>query len=622
MNDAWVDLVPLLGRVLLHFLWQGGLIGVAAAAALFALRHARPQARYLAGCVAMLACVVAPVATFMRLAQTSRAVTTVAGDTFFHATPVAITASPQSSIDGVLPWLVAIWAGGAVVFGVRMLMGVAWVERLRRAAQDDTHGAWQSRIDALAARMGISASVPLRFVDGLASPVTAGWWKPVVLLPTALAMQMPAALVEALIAHELAHIRRHDYIVNLMQSIVEALLFYHPVVWWLSKRVRAERELVADAIAADTIGEPRRLAIALTELSELNAAAPLPRPMLAARGGDLMSRIQNLLRPATPAAGGRLAIPVIALVGLGLAVYAQATVAPQPVKPVAPPTPVAAALPAPKVTNAAIPMTPVAAQAAADAASASIARDPTPSRRPVEPVAPIAPIAPIETRAVERAVEQAIDSQRDAYAGIAQARDSMHAGSMDIDDDVLMFDRDGKRYRVTDPAFVARVNRTWTDTRAIADRMSALGKQMSAHGANMSAIGQSMHEAALDPQRTAAMKAAEVKLNATAQEYGRLAAQAALSDHDAAMDAQLEKLNAEIGRQSSIIAEQARLSTAPMANLERRMNEAAKPMHELEGQMHELEKQERAASSVAQRETDRLIEEAVSRGLAQPIENR
>ena len=113
-------------------------------------------------------------------------------------------------------------------------------------------------------------------------------------LPAALLARMPAGLLEALLAHELAHIRRHDYLVNLLQAVVEALLFYHPVVWWLSRRIRHERELIADDLAAEALGDRRSLALALSELDRMlgaTAAGPIPRFAHAAHGGQLMSRI-------------------------------------------------------------------------------------------------------------------------------------------------------------------------------------------------------------------------------------------------------------------------------------------------------------------------------------------
>jgi D-alanyl-D-alanine endopeptidase (penicillin-binding protein 7) len=123
---------------------------------------------------------------------------------------------------------------------------------------------------------------------------------------------MPPALLEALLAHELGHVQRHDYLVNLVQNVIEALLFYHPAVWWISHRIRLEREQIADDFAARWLGEPRRLARALSELERLQFSRH--HLAQAAAGGDLAARIRRLLRPDPRALDWRAAIPVLGLV--------------------------------------------------------------------------------------------------------------------------------------------------------------------------------------------------------------------------------------------------------------------------------------------------------------------
>src|SRR5690606_37288771 len=194
-------------------------------------------------------------------------------------------------------------------------------------------------------RFGIRRNVAVHLVEDGDSPLSVGWWKPMVLLPAAIVANMPAPLLEALIAHELAHVRRHDYLVNLLQGVVEALLFYHPVVWWLSHRIRIERELVADDLAAQQLGDPRRLALALSRLDRLAIdRSPIPHAALAqaAHGGQLMSRIRQLLRPEHRIVGGTLLLPAVGIVALGIAFQAYAQLgtshaAPTATAPPAPP---------------------------------------------------------------------------------------------------------------------------------------------------------------------------------------------------------------------------------------------------------------------------------------------
>lgn len=309
MNEEMASPVTALGWALIHFLWQGALLGLVTAFALTWLRGARPQSRYALACGSLLLCVAFPaVAICHGLFATTLPVTP-------QAAIRIMPASWQSTLQGRLPWIVGVWALGSGLLAVRMALGLAWIGRIRRTSEAAVERRWQAQLERLAARLGLRRPVTLRLVADLESPVAAGFWRPVVLVPASLLSRMPADLLEALLAHELAHLKRWDYLVNLVQSAIETLLFYHPAVWWISKQIRIEREQIADDLAAAALGEPRRLAIALQEL-DLFQASRL-RLAQAARGGNLLSRIQRLARPrpwpATPAAHWRMAFSMLSL---------------------------------------------------------------------------------------------------------------------------------------------------------------------------------------------------------------------------------------------------------------------------------------------------------------------
>lgn len=330
MHDALATLLPALAQALLHFLWQGVLIGAGAALALRALRGARPQARYAVACAALLACLIAPIATLF--AQLAPSLPAAVGGLSLDA-PRVTAFAPEgllgvSQLTASPPWIVLLWALGACAVAARMALGLIWIRGLSAIADEALAESWQRQLDALARRFDLRRRVTLRIVDGLDTPAAFGGWRPVVLLPAALLTRLPTELIEALLAHELAHIRRHDYLVNLAQVVVEALLFYHPVVWWLSHRIRIEREEVADRLAADCACPPRRLACALSALSELQAEHGAPRLAQAARGGSLFGRVERLLGPAPRARpGARLALAFAGLAAASIAslAYAQAT---------------------------------------------------------------------------------------------------------------------------------------------------------------------------------------------------------------------------------------------------------------------------------------------------------
>ncbi|MFC5548953.1 TonB family protein [Massilia aerilata] len=311
-------LIAALGWTLVHFVWQGALLGCIVAVLLTALRNARPETRYAVACAGLLLCLAWPAVDLALLLQSG---TGAESGKLFRSAGGAMAAVQDAS--GMLPWLgrnlgwiVALWAGCAGALSLRMAVGLLWIGRAARIQARDP--AWQARLSRLAERCGLGREVRLRVVDGLASPITAGWWRPVVLVPASLVAGMPPHLLEALLAHELGHVRRHDYLVNLLQNVIETLLFYHPAVWWLSRRIRAEREQIADDFAARHLGEPRRLALALSELEKLQFSSH--HLAQAANGGDLMGRIRRLLQPSVQALNWKAAIPV-----LGLAVVCAAS---------------------------------------------------------------------------------------------------------------------------------------------------------------------------------------------------------------------------------------------------------------------------------------------------------
>jgi len=303
MNPGFV---AALGWTLLYVVWQALLLGAGTAAALWLLRGVDARARYAVCACALLLCLCIPVAHLLYLLMQS-------------APSPSIAALPAATLQAWMPSLVLAWSAGVALMSLRLLVGLAWVGRLRRqAVAAPSH--WQAKLDALALRMGLQTSIPLRLHHALASPVTMGFFRPAILLPASLLSGMPVPLLEALLAHELAHVRRWDYLLNLLQSVAEALLFFHPVVWWLSARMRAERELVADALAAQVLVDPQQLASALYELSLHAAALRQPGLLVAARGGALLARIQLLMAPAPLAgqAGWKMAVPALLLGGATL----------------------------------------------------------------------------------------------------------------------------------------------------------------------------------------------------------------------------------------------------------------------------------------------------------------
>ncbi|MBV7538001.1 M56 family metallopeptidase [Duganella sp. sic0402] len=317
-----------LGLTLMHFLWQGLLLGCATAVILTLLRNSRAEYRYIVACCGLLACLAWPaLELWQRLGNDAAA--TSASMLALPWTGRALTADADwFNLRDALRGVVGLWSVCAAVLALRMVAGLLWIDRMARQPGDSNHSAQQRlqrELVQLAQRFGMTRTVRLRLLDTLASPITAGWWRPVVMVPTSLATGMPPELLQALLAHELAHIQRHDYLINLLQNVIETLLFYHPAVWWISNRIRVERELIADAVAASQLGEPRRLALALSELERLRFSHH--QLAQAANGGDLMKRIQYLLRPAPQSLNWKAAVAMLGVALACVSIYTEATAA-------------------------------------------------------------------------------------------------------------------------------------------------------------------------------------------------------------------------------------------------------------------------------------------------------
>lgn len=299
-------LIQALAWTLVHFLWQGAAIAMLAFVLMRASRL--PATRYAIGAGALAAMLVAPVVTL--LLEMSASIVADAQLTLASALPstsattlanagadYGATFGP-SLPDATLAVIVGVWLAGVVAFSLRLAGGWLVARRVAQRAVRPASAEIQRLALEVGARLGVRRAVMVLESSVVAVPVMVGWLKPVIVLPAAALAGLTPDQLESLIAHELAHVRRHDFLVNLLQSIVEALLFYHPAVWWVSRRVRMERERCCDDV---TVGVCDRLVYA-EALKELATMAS-PRFALAATDGDLLSRIRRVLGQADDEAG-------------------------------------------------------------------------------------------------------------------------------------------------------------------------------------------------------------------------------------------------------------------------------------------------------------------------------
>lgn len=299
-----------LAWTLLHFLWQGALLGLAAWVVFALLRRQRPQLRYLAGCAFLLACLGSAILTYLLLApphlgsgQPTGLATLAAGFPEIQAQSIAMPAatSPgvslpwQARLQSYLPWILVVWAAGVLILSLRTVGGWLWLRRLKAAATPVTGPEW---LDRLVRSAGLRRAV--RFLESarVITPMCMGLLRPVVLLPLGFFANLDPLAAEAVLAHELAHIKRLDGLVNGLQCVIEVLFFFHPAVWWISRRIRTEREHCCDDAAVLACGDAVFYAETLSRLDELR-----DRPLslaLQARGGNLMERLRRLLLADPP----------------------------------------------------------------------------------------------------------------------------------------------------------------------------------------------------------------------------------------------------------------------------------------------------------------------------------
>ena len=315
------DVAPALAAALLHSLWQVTLLAGGAWIALWALSRHGAATRHAVAMGFLLAMVLAPASTFLRVVAGGARLD---GGWLPAVTPPQVDAATGQFIQQGSPLaalVVLAWMCGVGVMLLRRFGGWRMLRALDRHPSGVLPPHWQARFDALRVAMGITRAVAVKLSAEVAGPFTARLLRPVIWLPLSLLAQLPREQVEALLAHELAHIARLDWLWNGVQCVLEALLFFHPAAWWLGRRIRQEREHACDDTAVAICGDAIALAEALAQLERQRHSTP--RLVLAAQGGSLMKRITRLL--AVPPVRARWGVAI----GVGLLVVAGVLVAAQ-----------------------------------------------------------------------------------------------------------------------------------------------------------------------------------------------------------------------------------------------------------------------------------------------------
>ena len=298
MTPALLTTLRVLGWVLLHVIWQATLLGGLYRVGRMLLP--RGVARYrlgMATLIAMAACLLLTTASLLvaGAAASSPEIQAMSAPIVVaqHLAASATATGWQARLNLLLPWLATTWLAGVLWLSVQSWRQWHRLQGWVRMAQPLV--AWQAWMDQAVSRFGVRRRVGVVCCARIGTPVLLGWLRPVILLPLAVACDFPVAQIELILAHELAHVRRGDALANGFQVVLETLLYFHPVVRWVSREVRNEREICCDALALTVTGGSRReWATALAGMGELQQAGA---QLLAANGGVLLDRVQQVIEP-------------------------------------------------------------------------------------------------------------------------------------------------------------------------------------------------------------------------------------------------------------------------------------------------------------------------------------
>lgn len=299
------ELSEALGWTVLHSFWQAAVIAALLFTGFTVFNKMSAKLRYRLSGLALLSVLLTAVGTFIFYYETGTAeLPEVSLTNPDEALPILIKISEKSKVETFfggyfaehLPMITAAWLVGLSVFLIRLLGGWAYVSYIKNNKIQAINDFWQGKADALRAKIPLRIGVPVFESRAVKSPVTIGWLKPVVLMPIGLVNQLSVEQTEAILAHELAHIARQDYLFNLLQSFIETLFYFNPAVWLLSAQIRRERENCCDDIALRVCGNRLEYVKALVSVEEANIGGARPALAFSDKKGNLLSRVQRILQ--------------------------------------------------------------------------------------------------------------------------------------------------------------------------------------------------------------------------------------------------------------------------------------------------------------------------------------
>jgi beta-lactamase regulating signal transducer with metallopeptidase domain len=192
------------------------------------------------------------------------------------------------------PWFGLIWILGVLVLSVKWLAGWSYMQWLKQKATVLQDYEIERQVKRIARSMGIHQQIEIRLSDSLFGPCTLGFWRPIIMLPASILTGLSPEQIYGILAHEMAHIKRHDYLINIFQSMLDILFFYHPAQYWMSKHSREAREQCCDDMAIEATGNRMIYARALAEVAGAQLKPLSPATAFQEGKSQLLVRIQRL----------------------------------------------------------------------------------------------------------------------------------------------------------------------------------------------------------------------------------------------------------------------------------------------------------------------------------------
>jgi bla regulator protein BlaR1 len=324
MNLLHTSGASALSMTLLHSLWQGLVITSMAGFFIKVFATQNSSAKYFIKTGAFFLIFASSLVTFVILSQPQKGI--ISSITFSEAfsSTIGTSASSGSYLEMITnylqthqSWIVLGWAMGAFLFSLRFAAGIAYLKYLRIHSLPVENN-WNETLKKLSARLGIDRLVQLYESIQVKTPVTMGYLKPIILMPIGLMSGLNTQQVEVILIHELEHIRRHDYLINFIQSLGETIFFFNPFVWILSASIRNERENCCDDAVLREGYDPQLYATTLFELESLRFENATLALSLAGNKNQLLNRIKRIMeQSAKNQKGKEKFIPLVLLV-LGL----------------------------------------------------------------------------------------------------------------------------------------------------------------------------------------------------------------------------------------------------------------------------------------------------------------